>query len=395
VVRTGAVDEGKELREVKEDAMAESVPAIEGWRSLYQAATRLKEASPWQWMEEIDIFGVQNPETGELGFVSVMGQMGEHYALALYLGAEGLSRFWALQTAGDDNLPDDLLNTPHLQASFEDREQLTDEDRAVIKGLGLRFRGRQAWPLFRSYRPGYLPWYLEPAEARLLTCAIEQVLEVAPRLKEAPDLLNTPDEDSYVVRVPRQETGGLVWKDVIVEVPPVEPEPVRITTEAEEIKAAHRLPRTRATLEADLFMMPGCIGERGERPFFVYDLMLVESISGFIVGSELLDPRPGLPAMWATVPPTLLRLLTAVRMLPAVIKVASPLLHQLLQPLGQQLGFDVKVASLPTLEQTKKDFLSMFSGSQRSSQGQASTPCQTCSPSKASSETRSVAPSRV
>ena len=44
-----------------------------------------------------------------------------------------------------------------IMLSFEDRDALQEEDLAVIRGLGLSFRGRQAWPLFRSYRPGYLP----------------------------------------------------------------------------------------------------------------------------------------------------------------------------------------------------------------------------------------------
>ena len=44
------------------------------WRPRYEAADHIKELAPWQWMQESDIFGVQDPETGEFGFVSVMGQ---------------------------------------------------------------------------------------------------------------------------------------------------------------------------------------------------------------------------------------------------------------------------------------------------------------------------------
>lgn len=45
--------------------MAAKAPTLAEWSSLYQAAMRIKEIAPWQWMEETDIFGVQDPETGK------------------------------------------------------------------------------------------------------------------------------------------------------------------------------------------------------------------------------------------------------------------------------------------------------------------------------------------
>ncbi len=41
-------------------------------------------------MTEGDVFGVQDPDTGELGFVSVMGMLGEHYAVSVYLGTRAV-----------------------------------------------------------------------------------------------------------------------------------------------------------------------------------------------------------------------------------------------------------------------------------------------------------------
>jgi len=32
---------------------------------LYDLAIRLKELAPWRWMEETDLIGIENPETGE------------------------------------------------------------------------------------------------------------------------------------------------------------------------------------------------------------------------------------------------------------------------------------------------------------------------------------------
>jgi hypothetical protein len=58
-------------------------PTSEELKHLYELSSELKALAPWRWMEEDDLFGVQNPETGEVGFVSVMGQLAEHTALAV------------------------------------------------------------------------------------------------------------------------------------------------------------------------------------------------------------------------------------------------------------------------------------------------------------------------
>ena len=179
--------------------MAENTPTPEEWRKLYEAVIRIKEIAPWEWMTETDVFGVQNPETDELGFVTVMGLLGEHYAVAVYLGSEGLYGFWALQDTSPLGSPERLLEIPQLQASFEDRNELENKDREIIKATGLNFRGRKAWPMFRSLRPGFLPWFIEAEEARFLAHALEQVPAVASRFREDPALLETHDDARYLV----------------------------------------------------------------------------------------------------------------------------------------------------------------------------------------------------
>jgi hypothetical protein len=41
--------------------MVEDLPTNEQWRRLYEAAVGVKELSPWEWMTETDVFGVQDP----------------------------------------------------------------------------------------------------------------------------------------------------------------------------------------------------------------------------------------------------------------------------------------------------------------------------------------------
>ena len=342
--------------------MAESSPTLDEWRRLYQALIRIKEIAPWEWMTETDIFGVQDPETDEIGFVSVMGMLGEHLALAVYRGAAGLYSFWAFEEMPDDVPAEAILGMPHLQASFEDREVLTNKDRELIKQLGLRFRGRQAWPMFRSYRPGYLPWYLEPQEVRHLTHALEQAAEVALRFKEDPALLEPIDEESYLVRVPRQVDGELVWEDKIVSVPPPEPEGISVVMDPQALEYVKQLPQGEHTLEADLFVFPIHIQDRGARPYMPHMLLVVESESGFILGSELLEPKQGLAEIWGSVPMQLVQQLANLGTRPREIRVQSFQLFALVQLLAKELGFEVKQAPrLRSLEHARQSLLHRFS----------------------------------
>jgi hypothetical protein len=341
--------------------MTEQSPTLEEWRKLYQAAIHVKELAPWEWMEESDLFGVQHPETDELGFVSVMGMAGEHYAIALYLGPDGLYGFWDLENAGPFMPAEQVLEIPQLQASFEDRDVLRTQDRAIIKELGLKFRGRQAWPMFRSYRPGFFPWFLNAEEARFLTYALEQTLDVAPRFRQDSSLLEPSDEDQYLMRVPRQEDGTLVWEDRIMHVPPPEPSQIPIAINAQVLQALKNLSQSKHDLEIDFFKFPAPVQESGGRPVYPYMLLTVESQSGAVLGHDLLTPDPSLEAMWGSIPEKVLSQLANVGIVPKAIQVRSELLLQLLQPLAEELRFKLKQSrTLPRLDPAKGFLLQRF-----------------------------------
>src|SRR5215470_15005269 len=201
--------------------MSEKNPTSDEWGKLYAVAGRVKEMAPWKWMMEDNVFGVRNPERDEIGFVSVMGSGGEHLAVALYQGAVALYDFLALREA-DSVSAERVLEIPQLQASFEDRGHLEKEDRETIKNLSLKFRGANSWPMFRNYTPGMFPWFLTSSEARFLTTALEQLLDVAPRVRDDEDVLWGEEDGEFLVRVPRVEKARLVWEDKIMRVP--EPE---------------------------------------------------------------------------------------------------------------------------------------------------------------------------
>ncbi len=348
------------MRQKKQKLLEATPPTVDEWKQLYDLAAKVKELAPWDWMEEDDIFGFQMPGTGELGFISVMGALGEHYSIAIYLGIEGLDRFWEMQDLGPKLTPEFILQVPQLQLSFEDREIITAEDRAIMKPLGLKFRGANAWPQFRSYRPGCFPWYLEQAEAEMLIYGLEQTLDVAPRVKVDPDILfPTEEEDDYLLRVNPKGT----WKDdqIHVDNPYTKTIELQINLPVlDELKG--RMPGD-ASVEVDFYMLEEPIQEnKQERPFFPYILMLAEHESGFILGTELLKPLPSMEAMWEQIPAKVVESL-ANTLEPKEILVQNEFLKSLLQLLEEELGIKIrKVSRLTAINRAKKEFNKFMSG---------------------------------
>ncbi len=337
---------------------------LEAWRRLYELAAEIKMLAPWEWLTETEVFGVQDPQTDQLGFVSVMGQLGDHLAVAVYLGAEGLYGLWTMEEMGQDLSPEVLLQIPELQLSFEDRDILAQRDRDLIKSLGLKFRGRNAWPMFRSYQPGFLPWHLDVDQVRFMTLALEQALLVLPRVRENPDMLAPEKEESqdYLVRVPSQQGQDWVWRDEIVQVPPPEPRPIRLVMDEVALGRLKRLPRAAAAFEIDIIMSPSQIQEhRDDRPKLAFFLLLVDHESGMVLGSDVLVADPDQGSMWGQVPLRIVKTLDGLNVVPQQIWARDPLLLQMLALLAQELHFDLYEADeLPMLDEAKSFLLDRF-----------------------------------
>lgn len=173
------------------------------WRNLFAAAIALREIEPWRSMSDSDVFGVQNPEDKEIGYCCVLGELGEVLGLVAYLGSEGLEQHRKILSG---KLRADFLEIVYgqtcLTAWFSNRGDLDKTDIKIATQLGLKPRGRAAWPQFRSFRPGYHPWFLTEDEAKYLTLCLQQTREVALCIRSNPEWLSAPSKGQYRVRVP-------------------------------------------------------------------------------------------------------------------------------------------------------------------------------------------------
>ncbi len=257
-------------------------PNDDEWRALYEAASKFFALKPWQWMDDIHLFGVYDQETQTVGYGCIMGALGEVLGLGMYPGARGYNELLALREVGDDEatLADTASHHFALMAGFDNRQDLSKEDLQIIRRLGLTFRGRQAWPNFRFYEPGYWPSPLVAPQARFLTQALYQAAIVSQNYQNDPDaLLKRPDK----VLVRRPGKTGREWVDVW------EPLPDKVFTveggeepDAGFIKLGRSLPQVEAIWEIDIFYLPVTIGKAEVRPKMPRVSLVVDHESGLV-----------------------------------------------------------------------------------------------------------------
>lgn len=332
------------------------------WSKLYQVAMEFQKIAPWKWMANEDLFAVENPENGEMGYCSILGSGKEEFGLGIFLGDKGFKRYLELfsSEAGSNDF-DESIMTPMLSLLFGNRQDMQKQDIEVIRSLGLQFRGRNAWPLFRSQRPGYAPWFLEKGEAVFLTTAVEQALVVSERVRNNElDLFEGVDENLVFTRYYRDGKWREEWRESEVSRGNESPE-----TEAAELMSGVDLlllrnsaDKLNGSWEMDIFVLPVPIGRPSSRPSFPLCFLAIERKQGLIVNTQITEP-------WLTLlqkRDTVIQMLKEVRPLPQDILVKSQKVKEILAPITGSLGINLRVGPLSLLEEAKVSLSEHFSG---------------------------------
>ena len=274
-------------------------PSHEEWTRLLDATVRFKQLKPWEWTENEDYFAITNPETNETGYCVILGAAQESFGLNVYIGPQAglylqeLTRPFSGEYEHDT---EELLFTTHaITVSFEDRDMLDRQDLAIIREQGMKFRGANAWPIFRSYEPGKSPWMLSGEQARFLTAALEQSIHVSRRFHENPEMYYEHDQteegtgEKRLHRVPMQADGQIEWHDEwlpwyvtgkLLE-PYIFPDEIKL----QQLK---KLKKSAETWECDFYYASVTIAEnKTVRPYYPRLCLWVHPLDGNIMTAEI------------------------------------------------------------------------------------------------------------
>ncbi len=320
------------------------------WKKLYALAMEIKSLKPWGWMDENEIFGVHDPYSKITGYISVMGGAGEHFAITAYRGPNAMIDMNNLMEGPMPPPPEHFLEIPQLMLSFENREHLEQGDRDLIKALGLGFRGKNQWPLFRSYKPGFVPWVLDANEQKSMITYLREAIGVLKRVKKDRETLylgNDALEEKFLVRAPIDDKG-VSWKDNFEEIQMEAPPKLESAFGDKMFVEYGKRPSGILIYEMDFYMMPSPVKEKGSPPYYPYLLLLVEKSSEMVIGFELLTPLKGFVKMLEEMPVALLSMLAGQPAKPKEIHVQSERLNVLLSNIVDIWG--IKLVLKPKLK---------------------------------------------
>jgi hypothetical protein len=342
----------------------ESPPPLpeETWSVLYDLAARVRALEPWSWMQESDVFLVNDPDSGEPLMVSVMGALGEHHAVAVYPGAgsiQGIVEVMHGPQEMNDRSFDILMSLHQLQVQFGLKSDMLPNEKPVAKSLGIQARGRYAWPVFRSMSPGWSPWTPAPWQARQLIIALEQLLGVAPRCQQDRSLLEPgPLGNNHLIRERSPDGAGpTAWRDRRGPLPVLDDRVKPVNPPAELTEAVRQLHQNALTLEVDVFPTLTRIGKRGERPTLPFMMLVVESARGFVEGFELLRVHEQVEELRPMASEVLLGILQRTQYRPMRVRTRTPWVMESLHETCKRLDIRLEqVGHLPALTDARSSF---------------------------------------
>jgi hypothetical protein len=337
--------------------MRKLFPSLKEWKNLYQTAIEFKKIESWKWMNDTDLFGVQNPKSKEIGYCCILGSLGEFFSLNVYLGSRGLQGYLKIQSGQIEPGDIESLNVQDcLSASFTDKNDLRDKDLETIKKLGLKFRGKNNWPLFRRYEPGFYPWYIDKGDAKFLILALKQAKEVALQVKENKDLL-TLKHNLLLVRIPEKKGKKLIWKEEWIEpAPPQRKEVIIPEVDEERIEGLrNEILRKEGCWEVDFFFSPFTIQEKkDERPYYPYACLFLDHKTWLIIGSEISNHSEYKKEFQDR----FLSIINENNIIPEEVLVKRDIVYRLFRPITR--GLDIKIKMVKRLEGIKEAQYSMI-----------------------------------
>ncbi len=300
-------------------------------KKVYQLSINLRNLKPWTFLSESDIFGIQIPGSEKKYFMSIMGSAGEHFALAAYEGTHAILGFWELSQPDTWFRPEDLLTIPHLMVSFENKEDIEPTAKKQLREFGFNFIGKNAWPVLKHVKPGFVPEMPEEEALADLVMILEQTMHVLERAKISPEFIlpEEMDTDMYLMRT-KTSPGKDGWKDTYWKMEPSSI-PYQMGFSTHDRKKISGLKRTNHSIQADIAITNKVVASPGQKPYFACMFVMIHKQTELVLDFELLSPTDGIYEMYSKFPQLLIDKLLRLKWRPAAIEFRHPLLHEMAQ----------------------------------------------------------------
>lgn len=158
---------------------------MEVWKKLYELSDQLMYLRPWEDFWSSDFIRVQFlPD--EFYYCTIMGKEGTCIGISVYNGDDGYADLCSIsQDYEDQALIQYIMYEQNCLTWYVgDSQEVPREQKKIIKDLGLKYRGRNAWPYFLSFEKQYYPWPINEEEAKVLAKVLEKILDISKAYRE-------------------------------------------------------------------------------------------------------------------------------------------------------------------------------------------------------------------
>ncbi len=323
--------------------------SADSWKKMLTLAVEVKKQAPWGWLFDSDLVCIQHPQTDEYYYCSVMGAAGEHYAIALYEGNEGLyGLYQTLQGYKWESPTQMLAYQKCLMLEFDNAGLVEKTDKQQLKALGFSFRGKDAYPVVKKHDPFLFPWNATQQDIDFFIKALEVLIPFFDTLKGRTKDLPVCDEVSEgVFAMPgfgynkakesynRQErvTAKASYKW-----------PVKYILDGAMKVKSRLLPVKDASLFFLATILPTKIAEnKGERPWFPINFMLFDATSGVMLSMQMYSYQDALKKGIEFFN----NFFESQKNIPATICYSESKSLQFLEPAAAVYGFETAMIELP------------------------------------------------
>ena len=147
------------------------------WDEFFKIAFSFLKMEPWKVHGIAEHpFAYGDPGTSNVAFLSVMGQLGQLFGLAVYPGEES----WQYGTPNEDVPPktETLVKIDSIILDFIQPIELGPKERDFYAAMGLPLKQLTLIPSIRSYKPGFYPWSPDDTEVQFMNYCISLVCQM-------------------------------------------------------------------------------------------------------------------------------------------------------------------------------------------------------------------------
>jgi hypothetical protein len=231
---------------------------------------------------------VRNAASETTQFISVMGSLGEHLAVAFYPSRETLDNMQSEKKDFQDSV-DCIMSQRHLQLVFDRKNALLPGEAGTIKKSGIAF-GKETdgmWPSAQSLVPGYSLLKAGGEELERMLEGLEQLLCKLDAKETIPEMTSP-----FAAICTRSCVDG-VWQEAMQkhELKPDDAQGVYVSDEMAE--AFHNLPAGEQELVCACFTMPIPFGKSKNRDIIPRIMITMDRKTGKVVNVFPSTPPPG------------------------------------------------------------------------------------------------------